>query len=161
MTKRSLLGATALKGTVALRALEIGVPKRFRAPIDTFRIYSLAMYYASARSQICFSDPKFRYRPRPNENCLFRIRWASSMPANVMAALPNDLKPPIDAHRHWLFAGSLRAGQRAAAVMSLVQSAKLNGHDPYRYLKDVLERLPTQPASRLLELLPHYWKSAG
>ncbi len=38
--------------------------------------------------------------------------------------------------------------------MSLIQSAKLNGHDPYRYLKDVLERLPTHPASRLEELLP-------
>jgi hypothetical protein len=60
---------------------------------------------------------------------------------------------------NWLFAGSLRAGQRAAAVMSLIQSAKLNGHDPYRYLKHVLERLPSQPASRLEELLPHRWKA--
>jgi hypothetical protein len=42
--------------------------------------------------------------------------------------------------------------------MSLIQSAKLNGHDPYRYLKDILERLPTQPASRLAELLPHRWR---
>ena len=58
---------------------------------------------------------------------------------------------------NWLFAGSLRAGQRAATVMSLIQSAKLNGHDPYRYLKDVLERLPTQPASRIEELLRHRW----
>jgi len=59
---------------------------------------------------------------------------------------------------NWLFAGSLRAGQRAAAIMSLIQSAKLNGHDPYRYLKDVLDRLPTQPAWRLEELLPHRWQ---
>jgi transposase len=59
---------------------------------------------------------------------------------------------------NWLFAGSLRAGQRAAAVMSLIQSAKLNGHDPYRYLKDVLERLPTQRVSRLDDLLPHCWR---
>jgi transposase len=41
--------------------------------------------------------------------------------------------------------------------MSLIQSAKLNGHDPYRCLRDILERLPTQPASRLDELLPHKW----
>jgi transposase len=41
--------------------------------------------------------------------------------------------------------------------MSLIQSAKLNGHDPYVYLKDILTRLPTQPASRLDELLPHLW----
>ena len=58
---------------------------------------------------------------------------------------------------NWLFAGSLRAGQRAATVMSLIQSAKLNGHDPYHYLKDVLERLPTQSVSRIDELLPHCW----
>lgn len=41
--------------------------------------------------------------------------------------------------------------------MTLVQSAKLNGHDPYAYLKDVLTRLPTHPASRIGELLPHRW----
>ncbi len=61
---------------------------------------------------------------------------------------------------NWLFAGSLRAGQRAANVMSLIQSAKLNGHDPYRYLNDVLERLPTQPASQVDELLAHQWQLA-
>ena len=62
---------------------------------------------------------------------------------------------------NWLFAGSLRAGQRAAAVMSLIQSAKLNGHDPYAYLKDVFTRLPTQPASRIAELLPHHWQPSA
>ncbi|MGI0133594.1 MAG: transposase domain-containing protein, partial [Candidatus Micrarchaeaceae archaeon] len=40
---------------------------------------------------------------------------------------------------------------------SLVHSARINGHDPYAYLKDILERLPTQPASRIQELLPHKW----
>jgi hypothetical protein len=39
--------------------------------------------------------------------------------------------------------------------MSLIQSAKLNGHDRYAYLKDILTRLPTKPASRLDELLTH------
>ena len=62
---------------------------------------------------------------------------------------------------NWLFAGSLRAGQRAAAVMSLIQSARLNGHDAYAYLKDILERLPTQSASRIKELLPHSWQPAA
>jgi hypothetical protein len=46
----------------------------------------------------------------------------------------------------------------AAVIMSLIQSAKLCGHEPYRYLRDVLDRLPTQPASRLAELLPHCWQ---
>jgi len=41
--------------------------------------------------------------------------------------------------------------------MSLIQSAKLNGHDPYAYLKDVLERLPAQRASEIDALPPHRW----
>ena len=72
----------------------------------------------------------------------------------------NRIRPIALGRSNWLFAGSLRAGQRAAAVMSLIQSAKLNGHDPYRYLKDVLARLPTQPNSRIEELLPHRWAPA-
>ena len=47
--------------------------------------------------------------------------------------------------------------KRAAAVMSLIQSAKLNGHDPYADLKDVMTRLPTQRASQVAELLPQRW----
>ena len=43
--------------------------------------------------------------------------------------------------------------------MSLVHSAKMNGHDPYSYLKDVLERLPTQPAKQITDLLPHRWSA--
>jgi transposase len=52
----------------------------------------------------------------------------------------------------------LAAGQRAADIMSLLQTAKLNGHEPKAYLKDVLERLPTHPYSRISELLPTHWK---
>ena len=54
---------------------------------------------------------------------------------------------------------ALFAPASAATIMTLVQSAKLNGHAPYRYLKAVLERLPTQPARRLDELLPHGWST--
>jgi hypothetical protein len=71
--------------------------------------------------------------------------------------IENRIRPIALGRSNWLFAGSLRGGQRAAAAMSLIQSAKLNGHDPYAYLKDVLERLPTHPASRIEELLPHRW----
>ena len=71
--------------------------------------------------------------------------------------IENQIRPIAIGRNNWLFAGSLRGGQRAAAAMSLIQSAKLNGHDPYTYLKDVLERLPTQRASDVGELLPHRW----
>jgi len=69
----------------------------------------------------------------------------------------NHIRPIALGRANWLFAGSLRAGRRAAAVMSLVHSARINGHDPYAYLKDILERLPTHPAGRIDDLLPHRW----
>jgi transposase len=71
--------------------------------------------------------------------------------------IENRIRPIAIGRSNWLFAGSLRGGQRAAAVMSLIQSARLNGHDPYAYLRDVLDKLPTQPNSRIEELLPHRW----
>ena len=73
--------------------------------------------------------------------------------------LENQIRPWAMGRKAWLFAGSELAGQRAAVVMSLVQSAKLNGHDPWAYLKDVLQRLPTHPNSRIEELLPHRWQA--
>ena len=69
----------------------------------------------------------------------------------------NHIRPIALGRANWLFAGSLRAGKRAAAIMSLLHSARINGHDPYAYIRDVLERLPTHPASRIDELLPHRW----
>ena len=71
--------------------------------------------------------------------------------------IENRIRPIATGRKSWLFAGSLRAAKRAAAIMSLIQSAKLNGLDPYLYLKDILSRLPTQPNSRIAELLPHRW----
>ena len=63
----------------------------------------------------------------------------------------NQIRPWALGRKKWLFAGSLRSGKRAAAIMNLIQSARLNGHDPYAYLKDVLTRLPTQRASDIAE----------
>jgi hypothetical protein len=70
----------------------------------------------------------------------------------------SQMRPWAMGRRAWLFARSELAGQRAAIVMSLVKSAKLNGHAPWAYLKDVLTRLPTQLNSRIDELLPHRWQ---
>lgn len=73
----------------------------------------------------------------------------------------NMIRPWALGRSNWLFAGSLRSGKRAAAIMSLIQSARMNGHDPYAYLKNVLIRLPTQKTSEIEQLLPHRWASAG
>ena len=72
-------------------------------------------------------------------------------------AVENQIRPWAFGRSNWLFARSLRSGKRAAAIMSLIQSARMNGHDPYAYLKDVLTRLPTQRASEITELPPHRW----
>ena len=73
----------------------------------------------------------------------------------------NRIRPWALGRRNWLFIGSQLAGERAAVVMSLLQSAKLCGHEPWAYLKDVLTRLPTQLNSRIEELLPHRRQPAG
>lgn len=75
--------------------------------------------------------------------------------------IERQIRPIAVGRSNWLFAGSLRAGERAAAVMSLVHSARLNGLDPLAYLGDVLERLPTHKMSAIGELLPHRWTPAA
>jgi hypothetical protein len=53
-----------------------------------------------------------------------------------------------------MFVGSERAGRRAAAIQTLLGTAKLNGLNSAEWLKDTLEKLPTWPNSRIDELLP-------
>jgi transposase len=60
--------------------------------------------------------------------------------------------------KSWLFCGSDRGGQRAAAIYSLVITCKMNGVDPQAWLADVLSRIAAHPAHRLDELLPWNWK---
>jgi transposase len=61
--------------------------------------------------------------------------------------------------KSWLFCGSDRGGQRAAAMYSLIITAKMNDVDPQAWLVDVLARIATHPAHRLAELLPWNWKT--
>ena len=60
--------------------------------------------------------------------------------------------------KSWLFAGSDRGGERAAAMYSLIVTCKLNGVDPRAWLVDVLARIADHLASRLHELLPWNWR---
>src|ERR1700745_4067647 len=59
--------------------------------------------------------------------------------------------------KSWLFAGSDRGGQRAAAMYSLIVTAKLNDIDPQAWLADVLARIAENPAQRIEEMLPGKW----
>lgn len=66
----------------------------------------------------------------------------------------NAIRPIAIGKKNWLFCGSERAGKRAAAIQTLLGTAKLNQLEPYAWLKDTLEKLPTWPNSRIDELLP-------
>ena len=74
--------------------------------------------------------------------------------------IENQIRSWALGRRNWLFIGSQLADERTAVLMSLLQSAKLNGHELWAYLKDVLTRLPTQLNSRIEELVPHRWQRA-
>lgn len=77
-----------------------------------------------------------------NWRALTRYLDDGNVPIDNNAA-ENAVRPLCVGRKNWLFVGSQQAGERAAVVMSLIESAKLNGHDPWAYLKDVFERLPT------------------
>ena len=94
------------------------------------------------------------------------VPWSSWLAAENgflprVTALPIDNNPVENAIRpiaigkkNWLFAGSEAAGQRAAAIQSLLETARVNGIEPMAWLTDTLEKLPSWPNRRIDELLP-------
>lgn len=88
-------------------------------------------------------------------------RWPALVRYAASGELPIDNNPVENAIRpialgkkNWLFTGTERAGKRAAAIQSLLATAKLNGLEPSAWLKDTLEKLPVWPNGRIDELLP-------
>jgi hypothetical protein len=74
-------------------------------------------------------------------------------------AIDNDpversIRPLVLGRKNWLFAGSDAGGERAAAIYSLIETAKMNGLDPDAYLRSVLDRIADHPINRVDELLP-------
>lgn len=67
------------------------------------------------------------------------------------------MKPMALGRKNYLFVGSDRGGETAAILYSIMETCRLNGVEPYTYLTDVLERLPTTPTSELEMLLPYNW----
>ena len=76
-------------------------------------------------------------------------------------AAERALRGVAHGRKAWLFAGSDRGGDRAAAIYSLIIRAKLNDVDPRAWLADVLHRIAGHPASRLHELLPWNWRKTA
>ena len=127
-----------------VRELEPGVRKRIRqekaAPIiDAFHAWMLAPRDLVPEGTAISRALNYSLK-----------RWAALSRYLNDGAVPidnncaeNQIRPWALGRKNWLFAGSLRSGKRTAAIMSLIQSVRMNGHDPYAYLKDVLARLPT------------------
>ena len=74
-------------------------------------------------------------------------------------AAERAIRPLTLGRKNWLFCGSDGGGDRAAAIMSLIETAKLNGIDPEAYLRHVLRRIADHPVYRIAELLP--WNVTG
>ncbi len=74
-------------------------------------------------------------------------------------AAERSIRPIALGRKNWLFAGSDKGGERAAGILSLIETAKLNGLDPEAYLRDVLTRIADHPINRIGELLP--WNIAA
>src|SRR5512138_1387259 len=100
-----------------------------------------------------------------------RPRWRHSSPLSSNGCFLNDgricltnnaaeraLRRVALGRKSWLFAGSDRGGERAAAMYSLIVTAKLNNVDPQAWLADVLARIAEHPARDIDELLPWNWQ---
>jgi transposase len=74
-------------------------------------------------------------------------------------AAERELRAVAVGRKNWTFAGSDEGGRRAAAIYTLIATAKLNDVDPQAWLADVLARLPDHPARRIHDLLPWNWSA--
>jgi hypothetical protein len=72
----------------------------------------------------------------------------------------NAIRPTAVGKKNWLFFGSEEAGHRSAVMYTLIENCRMHGVEPYAYLKDVLERLPTTTNQQVGQLTPLNWKSA-
>jgi len=72
----------------------------------------------------------------------------------------NAIRPTALGKKNWLFFGSEEAGQRSAVIYTLIENCRMHGVEPYTYLKDVLERLPSCTNQDLDQLTPLKWKQA-
>jgi len=75
--------------------------------------------------------------------------------------IENSIRPTAVGKKNWLFVGGEDTGERSAIIYTIIESAKRHGHEPYAYLKDLLERLPSTTTCGLEALLPSNWQPAG
>jgi transposase-like protein len=103
-------------------------------------------------------DGRRKSRAADASDVLAQVRRAGRHRQGRNNAAERALRGVAIGRRAWLFSGNNRGGERAAAMYSLIVTAKLNDIDPQAWLADVLRWINDHPALRLAELLPWNWK---
>ena len=75
-------------------------------------------------------------------------------------AVEREIRPVALGRGNWTFVGSEDAGPWAARLYGLMGSCRLQGVNPYEWLRDVLERVRDHPPDRMADLTPRNWKAA-
>ncbi|MGH8215248.1 MAG: IS66 family transposase [Rhodanobacteraceae bacterium] len=158
----SELAKTAVEGIGELYAIEAGLREMDVAARGEARQRLLAPKLAAFKAWLDDLAPKVL-----GNSGLARAIAYTGKRWPALARIIDDGRYPIDnnpaervirpiaiGRKNWLFAGSETAGKRAAAIMSLIATAKANGIEPHAWLTDVLTRLPTTKARDIDTLLP-------
>jgi transposase len=91
---------------------------------------------------------------RWKELCIYTTNGSLSIDNNPVE---NSIRPIAIGRKNYLFAGSHEAAQRSAMLYSLLGTCKLQGINPFVWLRDILQRIPNHPINRIEDLLPHKW----
>lgn len=89
--------------------------------------------------------------------CVYTTNGALLIDNNLVE---NSIRPVALGRKNYLFAGSHNAAQRSAMIYSLLGTCRINNINPYDWLRDVFEKIPTHPINKIEDLLPHNWKQS-
>jgi hypothetical protein len=73
----------------------------------------------------------------------------------------NAIRPTALGKKNWLFFGDADAGQRSAIIYSIIESCRYHGIEPYTYLHNVLQRLPSMTNRQIKDIVPKAWAAAS
>jgi len=149
----------AIEREIREQALDIAATTRVRQERSRPLLQAFHAWLLAQRQSITDNTPTAKAIDYATKRWASMVRYADDgrLPLDNNR-IENQIRPWAVGRKNWLFAGSFAAAARAADIMTLIQSAKMNGIDPMAYLRDVLTRLPTHPNSRIAELLPTHWR---
>jgi transposase len=124
-------------------------------PILNTLVQWMKEQYASVPDKSLIGRALFYSLQRWEKLCLYTTDGKLQIDNNLVE---NSIRPVAIGRKNYLFAGSHNAAQRAAMLYSLLGTCKINNINPYDWLRDVFERIPSHSINKIQELLPHNWK---